>query len=101
MMTAQQMEDALNGVAPGAMLFVSYVAGREPTALAIDEARPHTENPTRSRRHFVGTLSSVWTAKNGDPIMTIKAHNRGLDTKGAYRSFNPNLGTLLSVQVLS
>lgn len=100
MMTPEQMQEALKDVAPGTTLFVSYVAGREPTERAVREAIPHTTNPARARRHFVGTLSSVWTAKNGDPIMTLKVHNRGLGSEGAYRSFNPSLGQLLALAPL-
>jgi len=102
MMNSEQMVNTLKNVPEGALLFVSYIAGREPTERAIQEAKPHTENPARSRRHFVGTLSRVWTARNGDPILTIHAHNRNTgDKAGGYRSFNPSLGQLLAVQVLS
>lgn len=100
------MVQKLSGLPQGTFLFVSYLVGRPPTARAIEEARPHTENPTRARRHFVGVLTRVWTARNGDPIMTIHADNRdtivnGFRIQGGYRSFNPALGELLAVEVLS
>lgn len=102
MLTTTDMLARLSNVSRGTLLFVSYAAGREPTARAIEEARPHTENPKRSRRHFVGELSSVWTARNGDTIMTVYVHNRDTGGEpGAYRSFNPALGELLALEVLS
>lgn len=101
-MTPEQMKDALKGVSPGQTLFVSYLVGREPTERAIREALPHTTNPFRSRRHFVGEFANVRTTKNGDEILTIHAQNRNTgDKPGGYRSFNPRLGQLLGLTILS
>lgn len=105
-LSAEQMESALSGASRGSLIFVSYLAGREPTPRAIVEARRATEELGIARRHFVGTLESVRTTKRGERIMTVFAHNRDRLTaegfvEGNYRSFNPALGQLLAVEVLN
>jgi hypothetical protein len=100
------MLQTLENVPEGSVLFVSYVAGRPSTERAIAEAVRHTEDPTRPRRYFLGELSSVWQAKNGDWILTMHVWNRDTTQKdgslkeGGYRSFNPNLGQLVLIDLI-
>jgi hypothetical protein len=93
--------DAIVSVPLGSVLFVSYVAGREPTARAIVEAAG--ELP---RRYFTGVLHKVRRTKKGEWILTMWAWNRktlqkdGTLVEGAYRTFNPVLGKLIIVDVI-
>ena len=106
MMDAEAMRKALSGIPEGTLLFVSYEAGREPTDRAIREASRHTTNPTRPRRSYVGTFVGVRRTKKSDLVMTIFAHNRDTESggslrEGGYRTFNPAVGSLLRIEVLS
>jgi hypothetical protein len=91
--------------ARGATIFVSYVAGREPTDRAVEEARPHTEDPARPRRYLFGTLTSVWQNRFGEWCLTLFAENRdtvrrGIRYEGGYRTVNPSLGRLVVLDVI-
>jgi hypothetical protein len=104
-LSANDMLWKLRHVPDGTTLFVSYLAGRKPTERAIVEATRHTTNPTRPRRYYLGELSSVWQSQKGDWILTMKVFNRdtlqndGSLEEGGYRSFNPDLGRLVLVDV--
>ncbi len=101
-MSEQEMVLALAGVPSGTPLFVSYVAGRPPTDRAIREAA-RSRREGIAKRHYFGTLAEVRTTKRGDAILTIVCENRDDERTGehrAFRTFNPNLGQLLSVAVL-
>lgn len=93
--------DAIVSVPLGSVLFVSYVAGREPTDRAIVEATG--ELP---RRYFTGALHRVWRTKKGEWVLTMWTWNRktlqkdGTLTEGAYRTFNPALGQLIICDVI-
>ena len=81
----------------GRTVFVSYEAGRRPSPQAILEARGSRETGI-CMHHYVGTFTSFRHARNGDPIITVFAFDRGTD--GAFRTFNPNLGRLRVFAVL-
>lgn len=102
-MDEREMVDALAGVPEGASLHVEYVAGREPTERAVREAR-RSEAAGIPRRSFFGKLHRVWRTKGkGEAVLTVLCANRDDERTGAqeaYRTFNPSLGTLLSVTVL-
>jgi hypothetical protein len=93
--------DAIVSVPLGSVLFVSYVAGREPTDRAIIEAAG--EIP---RRYFTGVLHKVWRTKKNEWVLTMWTWNRktlqkdGTLVEGAYRTFNPQLGQLILVDVI-
>jgi len=102
-MNEAQMAAALRGVPLGSLLFVSYEAGRPPTPRAVREAERHTR--IMSRRHFVGTLEGVWMTRDGQTVLTLFAYNRDREigsgmVEGGYRTFNPSVGNLLSVEVI-
>lgn len=102
-MDEREMLEKLNGVPEGATLFVSYLAGRKPTARAFREAE-RARREGLSMRHFVGTLTGVWRTKKGEAVMTVLCDTRDDERRGTedgYRTFNPNLGQLLSVEVIS
>jgi len=102
-MTAQEMVAKLNGVPKGSRVFVSYTAGRKPTDRAVREAAK-ADDEGYSRRWFEGVLEAVWTTKKGHPVMTVFSTTRYNDSdpaaEGHYRTFNPALGALLTVEVL-
>jgi hypothetical protein len=100
-LNSNDLIDAIVSVPLGSVLFVSYVAGREPTCRAILEAAG--ELP---RRYFTGILHKVWRTKKNEWVLTLWAWNRktlnkdGTLTVGAYRTFNPNVGKLIIVDVI-
>lgn len=101
-MNGQEMLDRVRGQ-EGSQVFVSYVPGREPTARAVREAGRSSRQGI-SRRHFVGTLHRVWRTKRGQPVITVLCDNRDDERTGSqqgYRTFNPELGSLLVLEVLS
>ena len=102
-LSEQDMLDALDGTPDGATIFVSYNAGRPPTARAIREAQP-AKDMGLNLRHFVGKLSSVWMTKKSQIVMTVLCDNRCNEDNGMrpphYRTFNPSLGTMHLVKVI-
>ena len=102
-LTAQDMLSKLNGVPEGTQVFVSYLAGRKPTDRAIREARKADEIGI-PRRWFQGRLEKVWITKKGEHVMTVLSMTRyNEDQPGAdahFRTFNPALGTLLTLEVV-
>jgi hypothetical protein len=100
-----QMDQILEGAGPGSLVFISYLAGRPPTEKAQIEAQRASKEGL-ARRHALGHLSEVWTTKEGDRVVRIFAQTRdtlqknGLLTLGAWRTYNPSLGRLLSLEVI-
>lgn len=104
-MTEQEMREIAER-AVGATIFVSYVAGREPTAKAVAEAELHTKDPARPRRYLYGQLTSVWQNRHGEWCLTLFAENRSTLWKdimfeGGYRTINPSLGQLIVLDVIA
>lgn len=101
-MNAIQMIEKLMGVPEGSKLFVSYIAGRPPSDTAKRQARRNAREGI-ARRHFTGTYTSVRMTKRGHVLLTMWVEERDSGDpmrQGAYRAFNPSLGTLLSLEVL-
>lgn len=87
-------------------LFVSYVAGRAPSAQALREGE-RAMNEGISPRHFTGTFKGVRKTKRTDEVVFTlwceerdSVHRDGTVTNGAYRAFNPSLGRLLTLEVV-
>lgn len=103
MLTSQDMLHKLEGVERGRRVFVSYLAGRPPKERAIREATK-AEHLGYSKRWFEGTVESVRITKKGQPVMTILSTTRYNEAdpsaEGHYRTFNPALGQLLTLEVL-
>ena len=104
MLTAQDMVAKLDGVEKGATVFVSYLAGKAPTARAMEEAE-RAEREGYSKRWFFGRLESKWTTKKGEPVFCVYSLTRDNSddpaAEGHYRTFNPALGKLLSLEVVA
>ena len=103
-MTETEMTEIAEA-AVGALIFVSYVAGRPATDRAIAEATPHTEDPARPRRYLFGRLTSVWQNRFGEWCLTLFAENRdtiknGIRFEGGHRTINPLLGQLIVLDVI-
>jgi len=100
--SAQDMVARLSGVPRGTQVFVSYQAGRAPTARAVREARK-ADDWGIPKRWFQGRLEGVWVSKKGEPVFCIYSETRYNDAdptaQGHYRTFNPALGTLMSLEV--
>ena len=106
MLNEKDVLATLDGLGVGSVLFVSYEAGREATDRAIQESQRALDAGIASR-HFVGTLEAVKVNKKGETyflVYTLERDRRVLETgeleAGAYRSFNPSLGKLLSLEVV-
>ena len=103
-LTQEQMVEIARG-AVGATIFASYVAGRPATERAVDEARRHTEGPSRPRRYLFGRITSVWRNRKGEWCLTLFAENRdtvrdGIRFEGGHRTINPSLGKLVVLEVI-
>ncbi len=102
MLSATDMMRKLSGVSEGSQIFVSYLAGRPPTDRAIREAR-RSRREGIAHRHFVGKFHRVWVTKKGDPVLTVLCTNRDDERTGsqeAYRTFNPAIGTMLTLEIV-
>lgn len=86
----------------GAQVFVSYVAGANPTERAKREAE-RAKREGLSSRHFVGRIVKFSWNKNGDFYFTIFTSERDderRDAENAFRSFNPGFGVVLTLEVI-
>jgi hypothetical protein len=104
--TPQEMVAKLAGVQPGTEVFVSYLAGRPARERARREARKadtHYDRPI-PKRWFQGRLEAAWITKKGEPVMTVLSTTRYNEqdprAEAHYRTFNPALGTMLTLEVL-
>lgn len=101
-MNTVQMIEKLMGVPVGSTVFVSYLAGRRPTEQAKREAQRSIAEGI-APRHFTGRYESVRRTKKGEMVLTLWVEERDSGDpmrRGAYRTFNPSLGTLLTLEVL-
>jgi hypothetical protein len=103
-LSASDMVQKLQGVQPGQTVFVSYLAGREPTDRQVREAQK-ARREGYPRRWYFGRLERQWTTQKGEPVFCIFTHTRDNETDpnadGNYRTFNPSLGTLLELEVIA
>ena len=102
MVNESEVQEMLQGVKPGAVVFVSYLAGRPCTERAQREAE-RAAREGLARRHFFGTLTDAWTTKKGQFVFRVLCDNRDDErrqTNNGYRTFNANLGRLLTFEVV-
>lgn len=101
-MDAFEMKKKLDNVPQGSKIFVSYIAGRPPTVRAVREASRSVREGI-PKRYYFGTFDRVRMTKRGEFIMTMLCENRDDERNSqsqAFRSFNPNLGELITLEVL-
>ena len=102
-LSAQDMVALLDGVPPGTEVFISYLAGRKPTDRAIREAEKASDEGY-NKRWLQGRVERVWTTKKQEPVLTVFAYTRynedDKSSEGHYRTINPALGKLLSLEVV-
>ena len=103
MLNEQDVEQKLQGVPEGAEVFVSYHPGGKTTERAVREAQK-AEDLGIPKRWFEGRLERVWRTKKNQLVVCIFTYTRYNEQKpaweGHYRTFNPSLGQLLSLEVL-
>ena len=80
------------------VVFVRYITGRKATVQAVKEAQ-EAADWGKTPEEFLGHFESLRRTKKGDLVLTLFVHNRG--ETGKFRAFNPNLGDLKEVQILS
>lgn len=108
MLNATQVMKVLENLPLNSVVFVSYIAGRKPHAKAYQEGERAVEDEGISPRHFTGTFQGVRLAgKHKEPVFTLwveerdSVHRDGKKTPGAFRAFNPSLGKVLTLEVVS
>jgi len=97
MINATQMAEKMKDVPLDSIVFVAYEAGRPSGPQGIAEsakARQEGLNLT----HYTGHFKGIRVTKSGHHVMTLWVQERG--EAGAYRAFNPALGTLRTLEVL-
>jgi hypothetical protein len=103
-LTEKDVEQKLAGVPQGTELFVSYHAGRKSTDRAVREAQK-ADDIGIPKRWFEGKLQRVWRTKKGQLVLCVFTYTRYNDqdpaAEGHYRTFNPSLGEVLSLEVVS
>jgi hypothetical protein len=105
MITEKEMLQTLTDCAPGTTLFVGYTAGHKGGKNSEIEMHRAVNEEGINPTHFTGTLEGIKTTKKGEVVLLLWVNERdsvGPDglKQGNFRSFNPNLGTLRTLQVL-
>lgn len=99
MINAKEMAKRLANVPLDSIVFVGYVAGRPVGPQGIKEAAIAIEEGFNLTQ-YTGQFRGIREARNGDLILTVWVQERGVGSPGAYRAFNPSLGTLRTLEVL-
>ena len=102
MFNANDLQALLANATEDTIVHIAYLAGspKAVTAQAIKEFNDASDwNGDRGvpATHYVGNFAGFRTTKRGEVILTLFCHNRG--ETGNFRTFNPALGTVLSVVV--
>ena len=103
MLDERAVEAKLAGVPEGTEIFVSYQAGRKPTERAVREAIKANDIGI-PKRWLEGKLVKVWRTKKDQLAVRLFSYTRYNESipawEGHYRTINPSLGTILSLEVL-
>lgn len=105
-MTEEQVLTRLAGCGGGTQVFLSYIAGRTNTAHRAVQERLRAEEEGINLRHYTGVLENLRVNKKGELNIVLWVNERdsvqadGSVTQGNYRAFNPNVGDLLSLEVI-
>ena len=100
MVNTEELRSILANATEDTIVHLSYRAGRPATTRACAEfeaASDWNEDRGVPATSYIGHFAGIKTTKKGDTVLTLFCHNRG--DVGAYRAFNPNLGTILSLVV--
>jgi len=102
MLNANDLQLLLANATEDTIVHLSYLAGspKAVTRQAVEEFNQASDwNGDRGvpATHYVGNFGGFRTTKKGEVILTLFVHNRG--SVGNFRTFNPKLGTVLSVTV--
>lgn len=98
MFNADALEALLRNATEETIVHLEYDAGRPPTSRAKDEFK-QAKDWHKSPHEYVGHFAGFKRTKHGELILTLFVHNRG--EAGAYRAFNPNLGTIKAIRVVN
>jgi hypothetical protein len=98
--TATQMAEMMKDVPMDSIVFVGYLAGRPSGPQGIKEASFAREQGI-NLTHYTGQFKGIRVTKKGEPVMTLWVEERdSASGPGAYRAFNPALGTLRTLEVI-
>lgn len=105
-MNEAEMLEKLAGCGRGTRVFLSYIAGRVNLHPNAQAERERAEDEGLNLRHYTGTLESLRDTSKGQKLLTLWVEERDSHTPegalvpGNYRAFNPNLGRMLTLEVL-
>lgn len=104
MLNANDLQALLANATEDTIVHLSYRSG-SPKALTAQAVKEFNEAADWNARFggegefttYIGTFAGFRTTKKGEVILTLFVANRG--ETGAYRTFNPALGSVLSAVV--
>ena len=102
----EQMLEILDGACEGSTVSLTYEAGDMRTDKAKMDAERSVREGVGKNYHF-GPLTKIWKNKNGKFVFSVFTDTRdtikpdGTITRGNYRTYNPSLGKLTSLSVVS
>src|ERR1700693_3736929 len=103
MINAAQMVEKLWMIPEGTIIQGYYQAGKESTERAIEEAKK-AQHLHVDKQFFHGAYQGIRLNKQALPFMLIRNRCRyNMDdatAKDHYRAFNPELGKLLSLEIM-
>jgi len=102
MLNANDLQALLANATEDTIVHIAYLAGspKPVTHQAIQEFNDAQDwNGDRGvpATTYIGNFGGFKTTKRGEVVLTLFVHNRG--QVGQFRTFNPKLGTVLSVVV--
>jgi hypothetical protein len=97
-MNAAQLQAILANATEDTIVHIDYLAG-SPKALTAQAVREFNQAAdwNKAPTSYVGHFAGFKTTKRGEVVLTLFVANRG--DVGQFRTFNPALGTVLSVTV--
>jgi hypothetical protein len=99
MLTANDLQALLANATPDTIVHIAYKAAspKMATAQAVKEFNEAADWNKGDATTYIGTFGGFRTTKRGEVILSLYCLNRG--SVGAWRTFNPALGTVLSLKV--
>lgn len=90
------LSETFANASPETIVHLTYAAGRPVNAQGKREFN-QARDWNKPAREFVGNFVSLKRNKKGEQVLTLFVHNRG--ETGAYRTFNEEVGTILSLSL--
>ncbi len=103
MLNANDLQALLANATEDTIVHIDYLAGspKALTAQAVcefNQASDYNGDRGIPSTHYTGQFGGFKTTKRGEVVLSLFCHNRG--ETGCWRTFNPALGSVLSVKVV-